>query len=51
MRSAKADIAVAGNNLLGAAGEFAAGQGLQDEWDDQTVAKQGDLFGFGTSSG
>jgi hypothetical protein len=37
---------VAGGNLLGAAGEFAARQRLQNQRRNQAVAKQGDFFGF-----
>jgi len=40
------DVVVAGGNLLGAAREFAAGQRLQHEWRDQTIAEQGNFFGF-----
>ena len=38
---------MAGGNLLGAAREFAARQRLQNQRGNETVAKQGDFFGFG----
>ena len=38
---------MAGGDLLGAAGEFAAGQRFQHQRCDQPVTEQGDFFGFG----
>ena len=38
---------MAGGDLLGAAGEFAAGQRFQHQRRNQSVAEQGDFFGFG----
>ena len=41
------DVVVAGGDLLGAAGEFAAGSDSKHQRGDQPVAEQGDFFGFG----
>ena len=41
------DVVVAGGDLFGAAGEFAARQRFQHQRRDQAVAEQGEFFGFG----
>ena len=41
------NVVVAGGDLLGAAGEFAAGQSFEHQRGDQAVAEQGEFFGFG----
>jgi hypothetical protein len=41
------DLVVAARDLLGAPREFAAGQRFQHERRDQSIAEQGDFFGFG----
>lgn len=41
------NLVVAGGDLLGAAGELAAGQRFQHQWRNQSVTEQGDFFGFG----
>ena len=38
---------MAGGDLLGTPGEFAAGQGFQDQRCDQAVPEEGDFFGLG----
>ncbi len=45
------NVVVAGGNLLGAAREFAAGQGFEHQRRNQAVAKQGEFFGFGIHRG
>ena len=41
------DVVVTGGNLLGAAGEFSAGQSLEHQRGHEAVSKQGEFFSFG----